>query len=434
MENNNINNVLIFGNGPVALHLYLTLKKQGSNKVGLKIRDSLKAQKFYEELKKEQFILEGKVKTQLPAIAYGKTEVKPIIQSSKEILDEWETFILATPCDAYSDLLENIPFTSLKKLKTIVLVSPELSSAYFIKIILEKRGRNDINIISFSNYFGATNLAEGTYTKIIINALKGKIYLASTNVNDTETLKWVKYLKNMKVEGIICKNPLIAESKNITIFVHSPFLFNDVSLKQIFLKDSQKRYIYKLYPEGPITKYSIQDMVNLYHEIMELYKKMKIETFNLLEFLNDSYPVLEESLHLDEIKSFTDKPKNEQIFLLYVRYCCILIDPYSVPDEEGKYFDFSKVEYSKIFLDKDRKWCIPRRPAEDYSKLNLLFYLSKYYNTTNSTMEKCLKKYELFYNELVLEKGIENINKSCYLHQRDNEAKNLYSYINDFIL
>ena len=205
-------------------------------------------------------------------------------------------------------------------MKTIVLISPELSSAYFIKILLEKRGRNDINIISFSNYFGATNLAEGTYTKIIINALKGKIYLASTNVNDTEILKWVKYLKNMEIEGVICKNPLIAESKNITIFVHSPFLFNDVSLNQIFLKDPQKRYIYKLYPEGPISKYSIQDMVNLYHEIMELYKKMKIETFNLLEFLNDSYPVLEESLHIDEIKSFMDKPKNEQIFLLYVRY------------------------------------------------------------------------------------------------------------------
>lgn len=147
MENNNINNVLIFGNGPVALHLYLTLRKQGSNKVGLKIRDSLKAQKFYEELKKEQFILEGKVKTELPLIAYGNTEVKPIIQNYKEILDEWETFILATPCDAYSDLLENIQFTSLKKLKTIVLISPELSSAYFIKILLEKRGRNDINII-----------------------------------------------------------------------------------------------------------------------------------------------------------------------------------------------------------------------------------------------------------------------------------------------
>ena len=89
-----------------------------------------------------------------------------------------------------------------------------------------------------------------------------------------------KISKKYGKEGVICKNPLIAESKNITIFVHSPFLFNDVSLNQIFLKDPQKRYIYKLYPEGPITKYSIQDMVNLYHEIMELYKKMKIETFN----------------------------------------------------------------------------------------------------------------------------------------------------------
>ena len=234
-------------------------------------------------------------------------------------------------------------------MKTIVLISPELSSAYFIKILLEKRGRNDINIISFSNYFGATNLAEGTYTKIIINALKGKIYLASTNVNDTEILKWVKYLKNMEIEGVICKNPLIAESKNITIFVHSPFLFNDVSLNQIFLKDPQKRYIYKLYPEGPITKYSIQDMVNLYHEIMELYKKMKIETFNLLEFLNDSYPVLEESLHIDEIKSFMDKPKNEQIFLLYVRYCCILIDPIQFLMKKGSILIFQKWNILKYF-------------------------------------------------------------------------------------
>ena len=53
---------------------------------------------------------------------------------------------------------------------------------------------------------------------------------------------------------------------------------------------------------------------------------------------------------------------------------------------------------------------------------------------TQHKMEKYLKKYVLCYNEWDLEKGIENINKSCYLHQRDNEAKNLYSYINNFIL
>ncbi|KYM46669.1 opine metallophore biosynthesis dehydrogenase [Fusobacterium necrophorum] len=428
-ENTKINNVLIFGNGPVALHLYISLKKQGSNKVGIKVRDSLKAKNFLKELREEKFVLEGQIQTELPSVAYGKVYVENLIQENEEILNEWENFILATPCDAYLSILENIPLISLKSLKTIILVSPELGSAYFLKNWLEKLGREDIEVISFSNYFGATNLLGDSSTKIMINALKGKIYLSSTNLKSGELDKWVKYLKNMKIEGIVCKNPLIAESKNITIFVHSPFLFNDVSLNQIFLKDSQKRYIYKLYPEGPITKYSIRDMVELYHEIMELYQKMGIETFNLLQFLNDSYPVLEETLHLDEIMNFTQRTKEEQVFLLYVRYCCILIDPYSIPDEEGRYFDFSKVEYSKIYLDKENKWTIPRRPAEDYTKLNLLFYLSKYYDSMNTTMKKCLKKYEEFYHSLTLEKGMENINKNSYLQQRDIEAKQLYIYM-----
>ncbi|MCI7222965.1 opine metallophore biosynthesis dehydrogenase [Fusobacterium sp.] len=429
-EKNTIDNVLIFGNGPVALHLYITLKKQDSNKVGIKVRDSLKAKNFLKELREEKFILEGQIQTELPSVAYGKVYVENLIQENEKILDEWENFILATPCDAYFSILKSIPLISLKNLKSIILVSPEIGSAYFLKHWLEKLGREDIEVISFSNYFGATNLLGGFSTKIMINALKGKIYLSSTNSKSGELDKWTRYLKNMKIEGIICKNPLIAESKNITIFVHSPFLFNDVSLNQIFLKDSQKRYIYKLYPEGPITKYSIQDMVELYHEIMELYQKMGIETFNLLQFLNDSYPVLEETLHLDEIMSFTQKTREEQIFLLYVRYCCILIDPYSIPDEEGRYFDFSKVEYSKIYLDKENKWTIPRRPAEDYAKLNLLFYLSNYYGSPNAVMEKCLKKYEEFYHKLISEKGIENVNKNSYLQDRNMEAKQLYVYMN----
>lgn len=429
-EKNTIDNVLIFGNGPVALHLYITLKKQDSNKVGIKVRDSLKAKNFLKELREEKFILEGQIQTKLPSVAYGKVYVENLIQENEKISDEWEKFILATPCDAYFSILESIPLISLKNLKSIILVSPELGSAYFLKHWLEKLGREDIEVISFSNYFGATNLLGESSTKIMLNALKKKIYLSSTNLKSGELNKWIQYLKNMKIEGIICKNPLIAESKNITMFVHSPFLFNEISLNQIFLRDSQKRYIYKLYPEGPITKYSIQDMVELYHEIMELYQKIGIETFNLLQFLNDSYPVLEETLHLDEIMSFTQKTREEQIFLLYVRYCCILIDPYSIPDEEGRYFDFSKVEYSKIYLDKENKWTIPRRPAEDYAKLNLLFYLSKYYGSTNVVMEKCLKKYEKFYHKLVLEKGIESVNKNSHIQQRDAEAKQLYVYIN----
>ncbi|EGR53939.1 hypothetical protein FSEG_02119 [Fusobacterium necrophorum D12] len=134
-ENTKINNVLIFGNGPVALHLYISLKKQGSNKVGIKVRDSLKAKNFLKELREEKFVLEGQIQTELPSVAYGKVYVENLIQENEEILNEWENFILATPCDAYLSILENIPLISLKSLKTIILVSPELGSAYFFEKI-----------------------------------------------------------------------------------------------------------------------------------------------------------------------------------------------------------------------------------------------------------------------------------------------------------
>lgn len=424
-------NILIFGNGPVALHLYITLKKD-NNKIGFKVRDSLKSKKFLEELKNNKSIIEGIPQVEMPFSAYGKTNINYIIKENNEILNEWETFILATPCDSYLSIVQDIPFNKLQKLKTIVLISPELGSAYFLKNHLKKLGREDLEVISFSNYFGATNFYKDFSTKIMVNALKGKVYLASTNSNSTELEKWINYLKNMDIEGVACKNPLAAESKNITLFVHSPFLFNDISLNQIFLKDSQKRYVYKLYPEGPITKYSIENMTELYHEIMELYKKMEIENFNLLKFLNESYPVLEESLHSDEILNFQEKTKQEQSYLLYVRYSSILIDPYSVPNSEGEYFNFSKVEYSKIFLNKENKWTIPRRPSEDYSKLNLLFHLSECFNTPNIIMKKCLRKYEEFYNELVGKNDIESLDKNSIIKSRKREAEELYNFILNF--
>lgn len=425
----NINNVLIFGNGPVALHIYLILRKQGIKNIALKIRDSLKSRNFYKELQEEQFILEGKSQKDLPDGSYGKVEVETVLRKNGDVMDEWEYFILATPCDTYLSILRNISFFSLNKLKRILLVSPEFGSAYFIKSMLKEMGRNDVEVISFSNYFGATNFLKGFYTKILINALKEKIFISSTELGDIEIEKWKDILKNIGITTISCRNSLVAESKNITVFVHSPFLFNEVSLNQIFLKDLQKRYIYKLYPEGPITKYLIEDMVELYHEIMELYQKMGIETFNLLEFLNENYPVLDYSIHSDEIKDFMKKRRKEQSFLIYTRYCCILIDPYSTPDIEGRYFDFSKVEYSKIFLNKDKKWCIPRRPAEDYTKLNLLFYLSQRYQIRNITMRKLLDKYRSYFNEFRLENSIETIEECSIPMERNIDAEDLYRYV-----
>lgn len=421
-----IENVLIFGNGAVGLHLYIILKNQNTKKIGIKIRDSLKTKRFLKEIKENEYMIEASVNKILDLKSYGKVKVEEIIEKNSDILDKWENFIFSTPCDTYLKILEKIEIEKLKKLKRIILISPEFGSSYLIKNFLLTKDRSDIEIISFSNYFGASNLISSFSTKIEVNALKKKVYLSSTKVNDYEIKKWEKLLKEIGINIIKQKNILDVESKNITLFVHSPFLFNNVSLNQIFLKDLQKKYLYKLYPEGPITKYVIHDMVELYHEIMKLYKKMEIEDINLLKFLNENYPVLKESLAKEEIENFQKFSKEKQAFLLYVRYSSILIDPYSIPDKEGRYFDFSRVEYSKIYQNKDKKWEIPRRPLEDYNKLNLMFYLSKKYRSKNKVIKKFLHLYEYYYNELINKVGEKEISNESKIVSRKKDAEKIY--------
>lgn len=426
-------NILIFGNGAVALQLYISLKNQNNLNLSLKIRESLNSKKFIEELNKFDMTIECICKTNLNKLAYGKSKIN-YIKSNSEISDVWETFIFSTPSNSYLQILKDIDINNLKKLKLIILISPEFTSSILLENYLISIGRNDIEIISFNNYYGATNFIDNSSTKIILNALKKKIYIGS-NKNISKYLNSIiKFMKNLNIFAIICKNSLIAESKNINTFVHLPLLFNEISLNQIFLKDKQKRYLYKLYPEGPITKYVISDMLETYYEIMELYEKMGIEKINLLKFLNDSYPVLDESIKIQEINSFCEKSKIQQEYLLYVRYTSILIDPFSKPNEDGEYFDFSKVNYSYIFKNKDDLWTIPRRPFEDYSKLELLYNLTKIYNTNGKTLEKYLNIYKNYCFYFLKKYGKENINLKTYIFNRKKESLIIKNFINKSIL
>lgn len=427
IEKRYFENLLIFGSGPVALHLFILLSNFNCSNLGIKIRRSSNSEKLKVELQKEENCIEVLNQIEISKLAYGKMKLENILEEDSEILNEWETFILATPCDVYLEVLKNIPLKKLNKLKVIVLISPELGSSLFLKNFLKKIGREDIEVISFSNYFGAANFKKNSKVKIELNGLKEKIYISSTQIKSIYIEKWRSLLSEIGINPIIALNNLEAESRNITIFVHSPFLLNVTSLNQVFLKDKQKRYLYKLFPEGPITKYVISDMVVLYHEIMELYKKLKISEINLLQFLNESYPVLENSIHLHEINEFKEKSNLEQEYLLYVRYASILIDPFSKPDEEGNYFDFSRVEYSKVFQNEDKKWVIPRRPLEDFNKLNLIYCLSKLYGTKNKTMETLLKIYKEFYEEFSKEVLVENIAKNSLIITREKDAQLIYN-------
>ena len=50
-----------------------------------------------------------------------------------------------------------------------------------------------------------------------------------------------------------------------------------------------------------------------------------------------------------DIEHFEILPDILQEYLLYVRYTAILIDPFSQPDENGHYFDFSAVPFKQVY-------------------------------------------------------------------------------------
>ncbi|GAB6169368.1 staphylopine dehydrogenase CntM [Clostridium carnis] len=422
--NKNLKNTLIIGSGPVAINMAINLSKGFSEKIGIVARNSNKSIEFLKELRNNDFILKGNVAKKELSKIEGIYKLKKIYIGSSEIIDMWETVILCVPCNCYIEALENINFNRLKEIKTIILISPEFGSSILVSNYLSKYNK-EFEIISFSNYFGATKYTSSrSLVEITTKAIKKKIYVAS-NLKESYKIQIIKiFLRELDIFCEILDEPLEVESKNITIFVHPAFLINNISLNQIFGYDKSIKYVYKLYPEGPITMKAIANMYSLWEEISNVYRKLKIKPINLLKFLNDdNYPVLEESIERRDIDNFMKYDRTKKEYLLYVRYSSILIDPFSTQDDNGSYFDFSKVPYSKVYKDNLGKWNIPRMPFEDYRKINLLYNIGNMIGVEMETTKYLIDMFNRYVNRFIKDKDKENINSNIFKDNSINNAK-----------
>ena len=77
----------------------------------------------------------------------------------------------------------------------------------------------------------------------------------------------------------------------------------------------------------------------------------------------------------------------------YIRYASILVDPYSTPDDNGRYFDFSAAPLQRIYKNIDGYWYIPRSPKEDYYRLSLLKGIATYKNIPTVVIDKLVSNY-----------------------------------------
>lgn len=387
---NGFGNTLITGAGPAAIQTAIQLYQGFSTKLGLYNRAGTHADRVKKELEQNQFEISLTVQGS-ENIQQAKVDL--FNNNGKSINDEWDTLILATPCSSYTDVIDSLDVKNMKRVKTIILVSPNIGSNELIKNHLKN---SKVEVLCMSTYYAATKFNSGTVISAHTKTYKKRIYIASSK-KESQMLKVLQcFLNELGVHGKKMDNPVEAECRNITTYVHPPLFMNRFTLKELFdLHDSGKRFMYKLYPEGPITQQTIKTMVVLWKEISSLVKHLGAKPINLVQFLNDdNYPVPEECLSRSDIENFTNFEVTKQEYLLYVRYSSILIDPYSKPDQDGRYFEFSAVPFKKAISDQQESWKVPRIPFEDYQKLKVIYEVGQALGINMPRMKALIEDFE----------------------------------------
>lgn len=387
--------VLVLGTGPVSIQLAAALKNQFNCCVGIAGRESVRSEPFFTALKQSNHLIRVDIQNEKHRKMAGECFIDHVFHGYGTIAGEWDSLILSVTTDAYIEVLKQIDDRLLRQVKCIVLISPTFGSNSLISSCMNDL-HSEAEIISFSTYLGDTRwMHDSPSNHVLTTAVKKKVYIGSTRHPSQNVAKLCMLYEHLGITLEIMESPIEAETRNISLYVHPPLFMNDFSLSVIFGEIDTKKYVYKMFPEGPITQYLIRDMLAQWKEITNIIEKMNMKGINLLKFMtDDNYPVRLESLSRHDIDNFNHFETIHQQYLLYIRYTSLLIDPFSEPDQDGKYFDFSAVPIRKMFLNKEGYWDIPRMPKEDYYRIKIIQGIAKYIGSNCPTINKFIATYE----------------------------------------
>jgi len=388
-------NILLLGTGPTTLQLGLNFKKALNSKVGIAGRPSIRSEKFFSSLVKHGHLVEVSIQNRKHEKMQGHFTVDDVFFKYEEVIGTWDTLVLAVTTDAYLEVLKALPKSILQGVQRVILISPTLGSNYLVHHYV-KQFNPQVEVMSFSTYYGDTRwLSSEPSNQVLTTAIKKKIYIGSTQFPSDAVEKLVNLYKDLGLTFEIMKTPIEAETRNISLYVHPPLFMNEFSLRYIFEEEKHQKYVYKIYPEGPITPLLMKNMLNQWKEIMKVLSQLNVKQMNLLKFMTeDNYPVRRESLSLKDIENFNELKSIHQQYLLYVRYASLLVDPFSEPDEKGRYFDFSAVPIQTVFMNKEKEMDIPRMPKEDYYRLKMIQSIARYLESDCPTIDHFLNAYE----------------------------------------
>ncbi|WP_028544403.1 opine metallophore biosynthesis dehydrogenase [Paenibacillus taiwanensis] len=387
--------ILIAGTGPASIQMAVILKHHLNGCIGIAGRQSARSESFFTALKQSDQQVHVDIQNEKHHKFQGKCRLDHVFDGYDTVAGHWDTLILAVTADAYLEVLQQLNDEVRRQIKCVVLLSPTFGSGALTRQCMNVQ-RPDIEIISFSTYLGDTRWVHAIPSnRVITTGVKKKVFIGSTHTSSQNMEQLRALYEQLDIAITAMNSTLEAETRNISLYVHPPLFMNDFSLSVIFGEASTTKCVYKLFPEGPITQALIRNMRSGWKEISAIVEKLNMSGVNLLKFMtDDNYPVRTESLSRHDIDHFVHLETIHQEYLLYVRYASLLIDPFSEPDSNGKYFDFSAVPIRQIFINQEGKWDIPRMPKEDYYRIKIIQGIAKHLHLNCPMIDQFISTYE----------------------------------------
>lgn len=427
---NNTFPTLILGAGPAAIQLAADIKAAGNARIGLYNRPSEKGRRLKQHLAHTPSLwLTGAGKAQRTQDD-AQVTIDRYCDDLALVGGDWLRLILAVPADQYHDVLRQVPWAALPQLRSLILLSPSIGSGLMAQSLLQEAGQSHVEVISLSSYYADTKYqnAEQPY-RAYTKAFKQRIYLAGAGArSDCAELDWLcSLLARHGIDAQRCNSLLAAERFSITNYVHPPLALAETTLQAIFQPQAPIQYLYKTHPEGPICPEAIADMLALSQDYQQLLNRLGIEAINLLRFLNDdNYPVPPRMVSRRWIDQFPQLAPTEQCYALFTRYTALLVDPYSEPDAQGRYYDFSAVRVARVFQDVQGRWRLPRVPQEDVRKLRVLVLLAQRLDVEMPAAQRLLARFQQALQRFVTRIGAEHCHRSLLDDTCDEQADIIY--------
>ncbi|BEO85203.1 opine metallophore biosynthesis dehydrogenase [Serratia marcescens] len=427
---NNAFPTLILGAGPAAIQLAADIKAAGNARIGLYNRPSEKGRRLKQHLAHTPSLwLTGAGKAQRTQDD-AQVTIDRYCDDLALVGGDWRRLILAVPADQYHDVLQQVPWAALPQLRSLILLSPSIGSGLMAQSLLQEAGQSHVEVISLSSYYADTKYqnAEQPY-RAYTKAFKQRIYLAGAGArSDCAELDWLcSLLARHGIDAQRCDSLLAAERFSITNYVHPPLALAETTLQAIFQPQAPIQYLYKTHPEGPICPEAIADMLALSQDYQQLLNRLGIEAINLLRFLNDdNYPVPPRMVSRRWIDQFPQLTPTEQCYALFTRYTALLVDPYSEPDAQGRYYDFSAVRVARVFQDAQGRWRLPRVPQEDVRKLRVLVLLAQRLDVEMPAAQRLLARFQQALQRFVTRIGSEHCHRSLLDDTCDEQADIIY--------